>query len=200
MLLKKNGVELWESDEDGEDSMQQNEDQNEDAFPGIKIMRLISVFLLTWQALFCIPDVAITVLLKFIKFLFHTLAKFSNSRQIHNLYEVMPDTIPKTQSVLSINHEDFQKFVVCCKCDCTYDYNECFPTRQMVNCSYMHFPRHPHACMRAKCNKPLLKAVKTTNGKRSFAPHKIFLYKSPTDLIREFIKQPGTLFEPLEEA
>ena len=39
---ENDGVELWESDEDGEDSMQQNEDQNEGAFPGI-------VFFLTWM-------------------------------------------------------------------------------------------------------------------------------------------------------
>ena len=56
---------------------------NEDALPGIKIMWSISVFLLTWQALFCIPDVAITTLLKFIKFLFHTLAEYSNIIVVH---------------------------------------------------------------------------------------------------------------------
>ena len=63
----------------------------------------------------------------------------------------------------------------------------------MINCSYVPFPRHPHAHMRVKCYEPLLKVVKTTSGKTLFAPHKIFLYKSPIDLIKEFIKQPGTL-------
>ena len=157
---------MWESDEDGEDSAQ----QNEDAFPRIKIMRLISIFVLTWQALFRIPDVAITMLLKFIKFLLHTLAEFSNSRQIVSLCEMMPHTMPKVQTMLTINREDFEKFIVCQKCACTYDCGEYFPMRRMIHCSYVPFPRHPHSYMRVKCNEPLLKAVKTINDRRLFAP------------------------------
>jgi len=47
--------------------------------------------------------------------------------------------------------------------------------------------------MQAKYNEPLLKAVKTTIGKRLFAPHKVFPYKSLIDLIKDLIQQPRTL-------
>ena len=160
---------------------------NDDAIPGMKIIRLLSVFILTWQAFFWIPDVAIGLLLKFIKVLFSSLAEFLGSQKLHEMLEAMPDTLTKTRTMLSIDRDGFQRFIVCQRCDSTYDYNDCFPTRQIVNCTYVCFPRHSQLHMRTKCNEPLLKTVKTTTGKRLFAPLKVFLYKSLVDLIKDLI-------------
>lgn len=188
MQLENDTIELWESD--GESI---STSQNIDAIPGMKVVRLLSVFLLTWQAFFRIPDVAMGVLLKFIKVLMSSLTELFGSQKLHEMLKVMPDTLAKTRTTLSIDREGFQRFIVCQKCDSTYDYNDCFPTRQIVNCTYVRFPRHPQVHMRTKCNEPLLKTVKTTTGKRLFMPLKVFLYKSLIDLIKDLIQQPGTL-------
>ena len=146
-------------------------------------------------SLFRIPDVAIGLLLKFIKVLFSSLAECVSSQKLHEMLKAIPDTLTKVRTMLSINRDGFQRFIVCQRCDSTYDYNDCFPTRQIVNCTHVHFPRHPQVHMHTKCNEPLLKNVKTTTGKRLFAPLKVFLYKikSLIDLIKGLIQQPGTL-------
>ena len=61
--------------------------------------------------------------------------------------------------MLTINREDFEKFIVCQKCDWMYDCNGCSPARRILHCSYVPFPRHPYSYMRVKCNEPLLKAI-----------------------------------------
>ena len=192
----EDAYEVWESDEDDafhqdvnchdiDDTQNQNADQLQQVLAGAKIIRMISIFLLTWQVIFRISDTAIGLLIKFIKVL---LSELSNFKKLNEIHEIMPDTLAKAKVMLSLNHDNFQKFIVCTKCDCTYDYNECMSTRQITKCSYVRFPRHPHVHMRARCNEPLLKNVKTTTGKKLLVPHKVYIFKSIIDSFRELFQ------------
>ena len=76
----------------------------------------------------------------------------------------------------------YNLFVVCPKCSCVYNYNQCIETRAgriiALRCRYVAFPNHVRRDQREPCNSPLLKEIKIRNGnKEHLVPIKIICTK-----------------------
>ena len=163
----------------------------------IKFVQLICVFILSWQSNFRISDVAIGILLKFLKMVLCNFMEVIHSAD--NLQEIsknFPDTLQKARTMSHINRDNFQKYTVCRQCHCTYAYNQLTASAVIetsLKCSFVAFPRHPQKCMRSPCQFPLVKVVKTASGKKTFRPMKVFCYKSIIESIGEMVQKPGML-------
>ena len=123
------------------------------------------------------------------------LAEFTNECRVQIIHNYIPESLLKALTMLLIEWDGFQKFIVCLECNCLYEYNEYINkrTREIARCSYIRFPRHPQRRMRTKCNQPITKIVKTTGGKRTFAPLKVFVFKRIIESIQNLIQQPENL-------
>ena len=155
------------------------------------------MFLLSWQSIFKIPDVAISTLFKFLKMMFSSLAEILKSENLMEISKNFPDTLSKALKVNYISRENFQKYVTCQQCHCTYPHeisvSRVQETDGIVRCTFVQFPRHPQRRMRSPCQSPLVKIIKTTSGRRILRPIKVFCYKSITESIGEMVQKPGML-------
>ena len=158
----------------------------------LQLLRFIVLFILSWQAIFRIPNVAINTAFKFFYILLHELSDYTRSDNLRELAEVFPNTLLKAQAFQSIRRDDYKKLIVCPECYCTYDYDDCLSrgNRSITTCSFVRFPKHPQARMRKPCCSPLLKTVKTSSRKIILHPIKVFCYRS---LIEQLKYQPQIL-------
>lgn len=183
-----NAIEIWESeDSDNDDTAGELNNSVQVSPANIALINFVCMFLLTWQTLFRIPNLAMGLIYKFMSIFLSELG----SQSLMQVYEFFPDTLKKAQIMQSINYnKNFEKLIVCPKCYSTYEQADCINGKDIARCSYIRFPRHPHANMRTKCNEKLVKTVKTALGKRILVPLKIFCYKS---IIKNLVQQPGML-------
>ena len=165
--------------------------------PFDKLIEFICIFVLSWQSIFRIPDVAVGVFFKFISILLDRLVdvlKLDSMRQISTIF---PGTLDKARKMHFINKEGFEKMIVCQQCHCTYPYQLCIDrvgvTENIIKCSFVRFPRHQQTRMSSPCGFPLMKAIKTPSGKRILKPLKVFCYKSIIESIVDLVQQPGML-------
>ena len=165
-------VEIWAGSDSEEESNEPNEgtaSQQGLTTPSLILLRFMVIFLLSWQALFCIPNIAIHFVLKFISILLHKLSDLVESNKLRLLAETFPTTMLKAHKFQGISHGNYQLLVVCRKCHSTYDYDTCLKSsvdqRNVATCSFVRYPRHPQARLQTPCGTPLLKKVKTSSRK-----------------------------------
>ena len=84
--------------------------------PSASILEFIVIFMLSWQALFRIPNIAVNLLFKFLSILLLKIAKYTKSKVLEDLTDYFPDTLTKALRYQSVSLNDFEKFVVCPKC------------------------------------------------------------------------------------
>lgn len=181
-------VEVWESDEDTDTVIRGGSEVASANNVHIKLINFLCTFLLLWQTLFRIPNVAMGLVYKFMSIFLKKISEISSQNliEIHNFF---PDTLKKAQVMQSINCNNFEKLIVCPKCYSTYEQTDCTTAK----CSYVRFPRHPQLRMCSRCNEDLMKTVKTASGKKIFVPLRVFCYRSIIDSIKSLIRQPGML-------
>lgn len=89
------------------------------------ISKLLSLVFI-WQATHFLTDCVIESFLKLLK----QIAQIINSLlQIDNLQEIIdaiPQTLYKARKIANIDRDNFEKHVVCHKCDSVYNYDKCF--------------------------------------------------------------------------
>ena len=83
---------------------------------------MIFGFVLLWQSIFKIANVAVDLLLKFL-WLICLEGPFISKEQIAP--ECFPVSLSKAQKMLRINGDDFEKLVSCWKCRTLYKFDEC---------------------------------------------------------------------------
>lgn len=198
----ESSVEIWVGS-DGEDE-ESNEPNDESTAsqqgltpPSLVLLRFMVIFLLSWQALFRIPNIAIDFAFKFISILLHKLSDLVESNKLRLLAETFPTTVLKAHTFQGISREKYQLLVVCRKCHSTYDYNTCLKTsvdqRNIATCSFVRYPRHPQARLRTPCGTSLLKKVKTSSHKTLYKPIKVFCYRSVINAIQDYVSLSGYL-------
>lgn len=145
----ESSVEIWVGS-DGEDE-ESNEPNDESTAsqqgltpPSLVLLRFMVIFLLSWQALFRIPNIAIDFAFRFISILLHKLSDLVESNKLRLLAETFPTTMLKAHTFQGISREKYQLLVVCRKCHSTYDYNTCLKTsvdqRNIATCSFVRYP------------------------------------------------------------
>ena len=114
---------------------------------------------------------------------------------MHEVANNFPDTLQKARKISHIDRDNFQKYIVCQQCHCTYPCDQLSRLTGMDNikCSFVAFPRHPQKRIRSLCQFPLVKMIKITSGKETFRPMKLFCYKSIVQSIAEMVQKPGIL-------
>lgn len=163
----------------------------------LHLLRFIVLFLLSWQAVFRIPNAALDVAFKFFSILLIKLSEFCGSVNLRVVADSFPETLLKAHQFQHIMHDDFQQLVVCSKCYSTYEHSDCLskvnPARNIKACSFVRFPKHPQARMRIPCGNALLKTIRTASKKRIERPIKVFCCRSLLDCCKELVGQPGIL-------
>lgn len=91
--------------------------------------------------------------------------------------------------------DSFSKFVVCPKCDTSYQYKDCITTvgsqRLSKCCNYVKYPNHTHSHRREPCGAVLLKTVEFTSGRNLLYPFKVYCYKSLQTSLQTLLLCPG---------
>ena len=198
--MKGDDVEVWEfdSEDEFEPSSGKTTDlntqlQSDSASKMQKLVGFICMFLLSWQAVFRIPDGALNVMFKFLSLLFLKLGDITGSVDMKTLSQHFPSSLMLARKVQSGDSANFSKLIVCQKCSTTYRYEDCLERNGIKKCTYVRFPRHPQKRMRVPCNSPLLKLIKTASGRHISTPLKVFCYQSIIQTIRCLVQQPGML-------
>ena len=159
----------------------------------LKLIGFIITFLLSWQAVFRIPDNAMNILFRFFKMLISKLCIIASNEELNILHQHFPNSLTVAQKFQSMDHITFKEFIVCQKCCSTYKYEECFGTQGIDTCTYVKFPRHPQKRMKKPCGSPLVKMIKTFSDKKKSIPIKIFNYISITESLKKLVLRPGLL-------
>ena len=141
-----------------------------------KFIAVVCTFVLIWQCIFRVPDVAVGVLFKFIGVIYYQISKITSSTAMQRICDLFPTMLSNARKMLAIDRDNLKKMFVCRKCHSTYSYEDCF-THGINACVYISFPRHPQQKMRMKCLEPLVKTVKLSSGKKQEVPVKVFCYK-----------------------
>lgn len=136
------------------------------------------VFLLAFfQTRFCLSDMALGWLLRFLSALLKALGKFSG--KINDIAKMLPTSLFKHhQHTIDISHssDSFEKRVVCKSCWSLYRYEECLSMTGSLtsakSCSFKHFSSS------RRCSALLLKEIVSSSGRKRYYPHLIFCFTS----------------------
>ena len=147
------------------------------------LIKMMVMFILLWQSIFKIANVAVEVLLKFMKMIIPFLMDDDADDK-----KGFPNTLLQAHKLLQLDRDDFQTLVVCPKCDTTYQKQDCLDGTRIKLCSYVEFPLHPWANKRKPCLAPLLKRVKTCKNKDKFIPYKVYCYQSIIETLKKLVR------------
>ena len=187
-------VEIWEEDveiEGNDEPMINNH---------LKERKIISV---TVQAIFFLQtslflsDSCVEKLLGLIRLFLFLLINIMTITVLEHLYELFPATMYTARKSISINPDNFEKYVVCTSCNMLYRNDDCFyasknGTLESRTCSFIAYPNHPHKSRRGKCGNLLMKSIMTCNrNKVNLYPIKTYPYKSIQESLEELLQKPG---------
>ena len=149
-------------------------------------------FLLLWQSLYKISNVAISGLLKFLKIFVHL---FGGAYSGINILEDVPSSTDGALKFLGLNKDSsFITYVVCPNCDSIYSFDDCVISRGMTIeskcCKHIAYPNHPQASRRKECGSLLLRKVKA--GKRfTLIPIKAYPYQPLCTSLGRLVQREG---------
>ena len=194
-------VEVWEFESEAESPvnpttcMSDARELQDCVRPSIlKVVGFMCTFLLSWQAVFRIPDGALNVLFKFLSLVIMKLCNVSGSEDLRMLHRHFPSSLVLARMLQSGNDANFSKLIVCQKCYTTYRYEDGLEKDGITSCTYVRFLRHSQKRMRVACKSSLLKVIKTASGKHVFHPLKIiFCYRSIIETLKQLLQRPGML-------
>lgn len=137
--------------------------ENQDAFITVHVL---AHFILLWQSVFRVANVAISFLLQFFSLFVYHLSVVTQLKYIRALAEAFPNTIIKARRIIGMNCDKFQNYVCCPKCCSIYELDDCYEKigtcKVPRRCSFIRFPRHPILSKRKACESNILKRIKTT--------------------------------------
>ena len=108
----RNLPEVWDcSDDDGEVEPHQNPkngSKTEMTTASLILLKFMVIFLLTWQAIFRISNMAMDIVFKLTSILLHKLGDFAESAKLKLLAEAFPNTMLKAHMLHAINRDNYQ--------------------------------------------------------------------------------------------
>ena len=110
--------------------------------------------------------------------------------------DLLPCSVYMIRKHLGVNHDDFEKFIVCPKCSSCYKPEDCVRIlsngrKKGEHCSFVKFPNHPRKTQRNPCGASLLKAVCSNHGELILKAKKVSCCRSVKKTLEEFLKRPG---------
>lgn len=142
------------------------------------------IFLLQLQARYFIPNAAVDVLVKFLSVFLSVLGRYSQF--LANMACTFPKSLHELQRKQGLL-QDFQKFVVCHRCNSIYNFSECIErVGSQTHSRKCNSPRYPND--RRKCETLLLKNVQLGNGQNVLRPYKLYCYNSLFSSLQNLLK------------
>jgi len=116
-----------------------------------------------------VSNAAITNLLHFLRRFVAVVGQAFLCNPIQEMGNAIPVTLQSLHHLLSLQNEDFVKYVVCPSCDSIYEFNDCVEVgrngqKESKLCQHVRFPNHPHESRRKPCKAVLLKKVRAKQG------------------------------------
>ena len=71
-----------------------------------KFVAVVCTFVLTWQCIFRVPDVAVGVLFKFIGVIFYQISKITSSTTMQRICDLFPTTLSNARKMLAIDRDN----------------------------------------------------------------------------------------------
>ena len=160
-------------------------------------LKLLLYFIVIWQFAFNISNAAITNLLHFMKHFISALGHAFRSDTMQDMGDALPVTLQSVHRLISLQDNDFIKYVVCPKCESIYDYKNCFVIarngqKESKNCVHVSFPNHPQLARRTPCGAMLLKKVRVKHG-YVLSTIKAYPYKPLRRTVELLAKRKGFL-------
>ena len=115
-------------------------------------------------------------------------------RMLQSLVDVFPTTLYSAYKMAGISVDDFEKWVVCPKCNSLYKFEECFVERDKIKVSKNCSSTVPFKKDQL-CNTRLLNSKTGTNGTKILYPRKEYCSRKISTTIEKFLERPG--FEKL---
>lgn len=175
-----------------EQSDQQEADQSRIA---IMLVNLLSIMVAKWSYRYNITSGALNSLLKLFRLFISVVCTFSSL--MTSVLSLLPTSVHTLKRFLSINENNFTKYVVCPSCHSIYDFKDCFELvgrqNKPKNCSFVAFPNHRQRAFRLACDTRLLAEVTLKGGTVKYYPRKYYCYKSVAESLTSLVKREGFL-------
>ena len=192
------GPEIWQDDDmhlSSAENCDASFESSSDSAPDTKFIKVYLFFLFMFQTLFRLSDVALKVLLVFLRTFFELLAHGFNLPRLQAFATKLPRSIRAARKEVNSTRDDFQKFVCCPQCHNLYTYKQCIVhlpgnLEESKKCDYVKFPNHPCPQHRTPCGAVLMKKVKSSTGKIFLYPHLVYCYRSIITALQEMILRP----------
>ena len=170
-------------------------DGDEDSSRRHRVIHIFLHFLFLWQSLFRLSDAAISLMLMFMAKFLSYLGLCFGIEALQKLSEVFPCTLYRAKKCLGRLQERFSRFVTCPKCHKVYKKEDSWTLdhsgkKVSCTCSYVRYPRHIQARMRAPCGSLLLKTVRSSSGSEYLAPIQTYCYVGVLTSLEALLNRP----------
>ncbi|KAJ8322122.1 hypothetical protein KUTeg_000593 [Tegillarca granosa] len=125
-----------------------------------------------------VSDNGIEWLLRFLFQFFNILSLKVNHGLLTEFIMIFPTSMYMLRKLMTLDRDNFERFVVCRECFTTYRLDDCFNEINGVTkkklCTHEYFKRNRGYY----CNTPLLKEVLLKDGSIKLYPHKVYCFNS----------------------
>ena len=186
------GPELWNDSEDEEDCNMVTVDATFH-----NIVKLFSIFIILWQSIFRVANVAISVLLNFLFLFLQHISRLCKNDNMAHFLSIFPNNLKKAKEIANFNHDDFLQYVCCPNCSLMYTMDDALKwyigsVRTAKRCKFALFPRHPWSSRQGSCGAKLFKSVQISQ-RVTEKPIKLYCYKPIVSSITSILSRPGML-------
>ena len=185
------GPELWNDSEDEEDCNMVTVDATFH-----NIVKVFSIFIILWQSIVRVANVAVSVLLNFLFLFLQHISRLCKNDNMAHFLSIFPNNLKKAKEIANFNHDDFLQYVCCPKCSSIYTMDECFEVvgsvRTAKRCKFALFPRHPWSSRQGSCGAKLFKSVQISQ-RVTEKTIKLYCYKPIVSSITSILSRPGML-------
>lgn len=133
-----------------------------------RVIHVFLLFIFLWQSLYRISDAAVSLVLKFMVKFLSLIGSCLGVEALYRLSQKFPHTLYRAKKFLGRLQERFVRYTSCPTCHKLYAKDDCFRTdhrgrKYPCSCSYVRYPMHIQARMRAPCGSLLLKTLMAQN-------------------------------------
>ena len=128
---------------------------------------------------------------------FSLMGTFLNLEALNHISQGFPHTLFRAKKFLGQSKDQFDRYTSCPSCHKLYSFADSWIIdnggKVPVKCSYVRYPNHVQARMRAPCGHNLLKAKRSSSGSQYLAPYQIYCYKSVIESLSELLNLPNLM-------
>lgn len=135
-------------------------------------------------------------MLSFMSKFFSLASSYLSIEALNTLAKSFPRTLFRAKKHLDQLKDRFVRYVSCPLCHRLYLSSDCWKknasgVKESCTCSFIRYPMHMQARMRAPCGQKLLKTRRSSRGSDFLTPYQTYCYKSIVDSLTELLNRPN---------